>query len=428
MTKKQIIPKVSIVAIGNELVFGKIIDTNTQYISNLLYNCGFQLINLSCVRDDLLEIKEVLLRESLRSDIIITTGGLGPTADDLTRNAIADMNGSKLVENQPAKEKLIALLTRRKRNINENNLRQILFPEGSSILNNSIGTADGFITTLKNNSIIASFPGVPRELKVIFQDEFIPRLKKLNLYPSNPPVTENFRCFGMAEAVIGEKIESCNFSDEIEIAYRPTLPDILISFTHRGNIDNSAKLVELNSYIDKAIAAIGKEYVYTKDINETYPMLISKLFKEKKLTLSSAESCSGGLFAEQLISIPGASEFFLSSAVTYSNDTKINLLKVKSETISKFGAVSKETAKEMAEGIRNITKSDIAISITGIAGPDGGSDEKPVGTFWIGLSDKNHSEAFHYFYLTERNIFRSFTTYAAYSVLKKHLYRTEKIS
>lgn len=412
-------PYLSIVTIGNELISGRILDTNSQFISSELSSLGFKIRKIVLVGDTIEEISTAIKEELLKSQLIITTGGLGPTTDDLTRQALAKVANVPLKLNQKAKEKLIALLAKRGRVANENNLRQVEFPEGAEVINNDLGTADSFITKIKDIPVI-SLPGVPREMKYIFETQLKPYLEK-NFTLKQKPVSLSFRVFGIAEATLGEQIEGFKLPDYIEVAYRPNFPDIIITLKHLATTDNQQRIVELEKLNSTLIKHIGEDFVYSRKENDSLANTVTNLLIAKKQTLSLAESCSGGLLADTLISIPGASEFLLSSIVSYSNDTKIKLLGVQPKTIKTYGAVSKETVEEMASGIKEKTGSDFALAISGIAGPDGGTAEKPIGTFWVGLATPDSLTASKYFYPQERNIFRMMTVASALDLLRRQL-------
>ena len=412
-------PYLSIVAIGNELVSGTILDSNSQFLCAELTALGFQIKKVLLVGDNIKEISAAINGELAQSQLIITTGGLGPTTDDLTRQAIAQVANVALKLNQKAKEKLIELLVKRGRIANENNLRQVEFPEGAEVINNELGTADSFITKINNVPII-SLPGVPREMKHIFVNELKFYLEK-NFNLKQKPVSLSFRVFGMAEATLGEKIEGFNLPDYIEVAYRPNFPDIIITLKNLATTDNQERTSELEKIYPSLIRHLGENFVYSRKEKDSLANVVANLLIAKKQTLALAESCSGGLLADSLISIPGASEFLLSSIVSYSNEAKIKLLGVNPETIKTCGAVSKETALEMVKGIKAKLASDFALSITGIAGPDGASVEKPIGTFWVGLATADSAVAFKYCYPQERNIFRIMTVATALNLLRKQL-------
>lgn len=421
----------SIITIGNELVSGSILDTNSQFLCSELSELGFNIKKVVLVGDYVEDIIAALKIELSKSQVIITTGGLGPTTDDLTRIAIAALAGVKIEVNNQAKEKLIALLAKRGRVANENNLRQIEFPKGAEILNNEIGTADAFITKINNIPII-SLPGVPREMKHIFQNQLKPYLEK-HFTLQQKPINFSFRAFGLAEATLGELIESFKLPSYIEVAYRPNFPDIIITLKHKADLNNKDRSIELERLAPSLIKHIGEEFIYSRKEKDSLASTIANLLIAKKQTLSLAESCSGGLLADSLISIAGASEFLLSSIVSYSNDAKIRLLGVNPETIKNHGAVSKETAEEMAKGIKEKSGSDFSLAVTGIAGPEGGAStasgtstasgctEKPVGTFWIGLATPNLVYSSKHFYPQERNIFRIMTVATALDILRRQL-------
>jgi len=417
-------PSVILLAIGNELSSGKICDTNSSFLAKGLRSLGFETLGIEIIPDKLSDIESALRRSAQRAELLLTTGGLGPTSDDLTREAVSRTLGKLLEEDARAKAKLEALFNERKRPLHENNYRQVQFPSGAEILTNRLGTADAFVSffSLGQKTIpIVSLPGVPKELEIIFAETLSPWLQKYFSERLEEVSELSFRCFGCSESFLGRQIESAQLGELFEVAYRPMFPEVLISLLHLGTGDSEKKMAELEQAAKQARAAIGEEYVIAEGPDETLPKVVAKLLSERGLTLSAAESCSGGLVADAFVSIPSASKFFLSSLVTYSNDAKSTFLGVRPGVLERFGAVSAECALEMARGARYRAGANVGVSISGIAGPDGGSAEKPVGTFFIGLATAGFEQAWEFFYPHERNMFRKYSSYLALDVIRRHL-------
>jgi nicotinamide-nucleotide amidase len=415
----------SLIAIGNELVFGSIVDTNSAFLSQQLYRSGIRVKHICLVEDRLDDIVAELRREAERSDILFTTGGLGPTSDDLTRHSLALVSEKQLLGNEAAQKKLEALFAARKRPLSPNNYRQVEFPEGAEIITNSLGTADAFVTTVcradGTEVKIISLPGVPRELEHIYHEQLHGWLDRHFPTVEYQPVIGSLRCFGCSESFIGARIEELGLGSEIEVAYRPMFPEILLSFTHRGKQSRDARQAGIASTLAAVRAAIGEAFLFSDDPTMSLPVCLGRLLKERGLTLAAAESCSGGLIAHSLVSQPGASSFFSSSVTAYSNEAKSVYLGVRPAILSRYGAVSGETAVEMARGAKYKTGADFGVSVTGIAGPDGGTEEKPVGTFWIGLVTKDFEQAFPFFFPYERNLFRQYCATLALDMVRRKI-------
>lgn len=427
--------KLTIFAIGNELLSGAVIDTNTSLIAKLLRPYGILLQKAVILPDDHQVIVQAFAKEVPESDLIITTGGLGPTSDDLTRDAIAEAAGVRTQEHAAARAKLEELLKRRGRTVNENNLRQVYFPEGATVLTNRTGTADSFCTELRLSTPttttipVISLPGIPRETEILLHEEVLPFLKNRFSGLGQAPASTYLRCFGFSESYIGERIEAAKLSSSIQVGYRPIFPEILLTLTAAETTEcKEVPLVEKGELVAKAAImvaqAIGEDHVFSRGTDETTAKetmanTVAKLLQQKNLKFAAAESCTGGELSSMLVRIAGASEFFLGSAVSYSNAAKSALVGVRPALITKYGAVSKEVAIEMARGALLRLGADIAVSVTGIAGPDGGSEEKPVGTFWVGIATTKSEEAFPHFYPAEREMFRRYAATMALDLVRR---------
>ncbi|MGD1818581.1 MAG: nicotinamide-nucleotide amidohydrolase family protein [Pleomorphochaeta sp.] len=363
----------SICIIGSELTKGIIGDKHSQLISQELYKLNISVNQIIIVNDDG-SIEKVLESWLDDNDLIIVTGGLGPTSDDLTRSAIAKVANVNLVKNKEAYDDLYKRVQDR---IHGANYSQVYIPDGFSVLRNPNGTAAGFYGNIKKsnrNPLIVSMPGPPRELKPMFFDQVLPYLKNYVGYSEKQSV--ELSTFLICESKLEE---ACTSLAKKDISWGTRFQDDRISLFVTGN--DSA------NFIESLRKLIGKELVV--DGNETALNMLINTLKEKNLTISCAESCTGGLCAKLLTDNGGSSSFFEGGVVSYSNKIKNKVLNVKSETLEKYGAVSKETVIEMAENTLSLLDTDVAFSISGIAGPTGGTPEKPVGTVWFGFSSKN---------------------------------------
>lgn len=371
--------KAEIITVGTEILLGDIVNTNSQYLAKELASLGIEVYYQSSVGDNEQRLLQSFEDSLKRSDIVITTGGLGPTEDDITKEVACKYFGQDVELHMPSWEKIESYFKRLGVEITENNKKQAYFPKDSIILENNNGTAPGVILEKDNKKIIV-LPGPPREMKLMFENEVKPYLQKLT---DNVLVSETIRIFGIGEAALEDKI-----IDIIKEQSNPTVAPYVGDMEVRLRVMAKAKTEEkakelLNPVIQKIEDRVG-EYIYAKG-DTSIEEVVAKMLVEKNLTLSTSESCTGGLVSATLINYPGISSVFVEGCVTYSNESKVYRLGVKEETLEKYGAVSEETAREMAEGIAKHFGTNIGLSTTGIAGPDGGSDEKPVGLVYIGI-------------------------------------------
>ncbi len=369
--------KVSIINIGNELLLGRTVNTNLSWLGNQLAEIGLPITKSVTIQDDPQEIQNTLRSEWRQNDIVIITGGLGPTDDDLTKKTIADFFGKKLEFREEVWMDVQEIFTRRSLQVPEINRSQAMVPEGFVALRNTVGTAPGLYFTQDGKSLFA-LPGVPLEMKNLFENHISAILK--NKYQCNPVIIRQIRTWNISESALAEKLKDVSIPEEIKLAWLPQ--------TGRVDLRIYGYDKDLIEKCLNQIREIAQEWVWGED-EDTPQTILYEFLTKKNLTLAVAESCTGGLVQQLITSVPGASKYFNGGIVSYSNEIKINQLKVKSETIDKSGAVSVETAAEMALGVRTEFKADIGISVTGIAGPEGGSKEKPVGTVCFGISDKS---------------------------------------
>jgi nicotinamide-nucleotide amidase len=374
----------AIISVGNELLNGNTVDTNSNWLQNRLLTVSIPVVFSCAVTDDIQEIKNAIQYAAGKADIILITGGLGPTDDDLTRQAIAEFLGVKLEYHSELFEKIEKFFIAINRPMVEKNKIQAFLPAGTSEIENDLGTAPG-IFYQGNKKIIASFPGVPSEMKQMFDKSILPRLKKFS--QGDVIITRKIRCIGAGESAIAEMMgDMMNRQRNPLINCTVDHGIITLHIIARAKDKRTAETMAAKD-IERLCGILGR-LVYGFD-EQTLARVVGQKLLEKKKTLAIAESCTGGLIAKMITDIPGSSGYFTYGWVTYSNDAKITQLGVDKGVIERFGAVSSEVAAAMAEGARKKSGADFAISITGIAGPEGGSEQKPVGLVYISIAFKN---------------------------------------
>jgi competence/damage-inducible protein CinA-like protein len=374
---------ISIIAVGNEVLFGVIKNTTTPWLLSSLVSIGHEPVITTIVPDSISKIHDALDISLKASDMVILTGGLGPTPDDLTKNAVAGYLGLSMVHSKIAEKMIRDFFKRRDIHMPVSNLNQAMIPKGSELLKNIVGTAPG-IRILSGNKTIILLPGPPRELEPMWNNEVLPTLKT-----NSKLSTKDFFVLGMSESkmtdILGSILSNTN---EPTVAPYASLGQIRLRISsHANNFEDFENKI---SQLQNKLETLLKGFLFSKPA----PVALTEILKKNNLTISTAESCTGGLIAKTLTDIPGVSATFMGSAVAYSNQAKMDVLGVSEKTLEQFGAVSPEVAHEMAEGSRKVFKSDIAISSTGIAGPTGGTDEKPVGLVYMGVSTPEKTEIF----------------------------------
>lgn len=408
--------RIEIICIGDELLIGQTVNTNASWLGQTLGLIGAQVVKSSCIADDKTEIISALDGVSEGVHAVIITGGLGPTKDDITKHTLCSYFNTSLEIHQPTLEKIQAFFASRNRPMLESNNQQAELPIDCAILANNYGTAAGMWFE-KNEIIYISLPGVPYEMKAIVSEEVVPRFQdrfQLNAIYYKTALTQ-----GLGESFLAEKIKDWEDSlktQKLGLAYLPSPGIVKLRVTsNKGQRDN----VLISKYFDQ-LKELIPEYLFGFD-DDSLPKVLAQLLVSKQKTLGTVESCTAGLMANQLTSLPGSSAFFMGSLVTYSNELKVSLAEVNPKTIASFGSVSEQTAIEMAIGGRIKLGVDYCISTTGIAGPGGGSDLKPVGMVWIGFASEKTSFArqFHFGDNRERNILM--TVLSAQNLLRINL-------
>lgn len=378
--------KIHIITIGDEILIGQIVDTNSAWMAGELNLIGARVGYIHSISDDGDAIRETLDRALEDADAVLLTGGLGPTKDDLTKKALADYFGVELVFHEPTLVWIQALFERIGRPMKAEALHdQCLMPANAVILPNKMGTAPGMWFE-RQGKVIVSMPGVPSEMKYLMGQEVLPKLKAH--FGGKPIQHRTILTVGEGETIIAARIAAIEdqLPPHVKLAYLPAVGQVRLRLT--GIADDAAALEQILDEQAAAIADCLSDIVYGSG-DTTLEKVIGQMLLAKGLTICAAESCTGGHFSHSITAIPGASAYFKGAVVAYDNAVKQSVLGVRAETLERYGAVSEQTVLEMAKGARELLKTDMAISISGIAGPDGGTPEKPVGTIWMAIADKD---------------------------------------
>ena len=376
-----------LLTIGDEILYGQIVDTNSQWMSVELDKVGIKVIRKTTVGDQEEEILTAFAEAEKRADIILITGGLGPTSDDLTKPLLAKYFNCKLEIHEEALQEITAFFKSRGREMIEPNRQQAALPVCCTKITNPIGTAPGMWFE-KAGKVFMSMPGVPHEMKKMMTERVIPKLKEKfhtpNIYH------KVIRTIGIGESFLAEKIAPWENSlpQHIKLAYLPSLGEVKLRLT--GFSNSSSQLESEIDVLVEKLKVIAGDYIYGYG-DESIEVAIGKMLRERKLTLSMAESCTGGYLSHLITSVPGCSDYFLGSMVPYAYEIKMRQLGVKPEVLEKYGAVSEPTIIEMANIVRAKFNTDIGVATSGIAGPGGATPEKPVGMVWIAYSDKHQT-------------------------------------
>ena len=374
--------KAAIITIGDEILIGQTIDTNSAWIGAELSKSGFDVFRITSVHDRREDILYALGEVSGKADLVLITGGLGPTSDDITKPVLCEFFDTRLVMNEDVLKMIEEMMGRRKNPMNDNNRRQAYVPESCRVLKNEKGTAPGMWFE-KNGTIFISMPGVPSEMKYIMSEHVIPELNKR--FTSQVILHRNIMTYGTFEAKLAEIL--IPFEKElpanIRLAYLPSSGVIKLRLTGIGN--DHDMLMEIMSASVEALYRIIPEFIYGEN-EDPLEKVVGDLLKENKQTICTAESCTGGEIAHLITSIPGSSLYYKGSVIAYANSVKTRILNIPEELILKHGAVSEEVISYMAIETRRLLDTDYCIATSGIAGPEGGSESKPVGTLWMAVS------------------------------------------
>jgi nicotinamide-nucleotide amidase len=372
----------AVLSIGTELTRGELINSNAAWLSEQLTQLGFEVVEQVCVDDTESRIVEAIRRLSEGVSLIVSTGGLGPTTDDLTSQAVARALGVPLQRDHASLERIRQLFASFNRTMSASNEKQADFPEGADVLQNDVGTAPGF-GVRRGACQLYFLPGVPREMKHLWSDRIVPRIARRAERTSHQI---HLRTFGLPESQIGDLLAGVEGQfPGVTIGYRASFPEIEVKVLARAIDEQSAQA--LSERATELVRQRLGEVVFG-DRDATYPSAVGRVLRDRGLTLGVAESCTGGMIGSMLTSVPGSSDYMLLDAVVYSNGAKTSLLGVSEDLLRAYGAVSEESVLAMLDGVLRISKADLGVAVTGIAGPGGGSDEKPVGTVWLAVGSQ----------------------------------------
>ncbi len=417
--------QIEIINTGSELMLGSVLNTHQQWLCRELAHLGYVVTRQAAVADSS-EAIEHAVREALsRADLVITTGGLGPTSDDITRDKIAQLLGCSLWEDSSIVRHIEAFFVQRHRTMPSSTRVQAQVPEGATVLPNAHGTAPGLVMeipsgkfrTSGHGTILVMLPGPPRELRPMFTNQVVPLLR------AKFPLADDFVCrifktTGLGESLVEERIAIPlrSLTDQgLELGYCAHIGEVELRCVARGA---AAALTVARA--EEVIRPLLQEHIFGVG-EDTLEGTVIRLLTERQRTIAVAESCTGGFIAHRLTNVPGASAVFLSGLVTYSNEAKEQFLGVRSETLRLHGAVSEETVREMAEGVRRVTKADYGLAVTGIAGPAGGTPEKPVGTVFIGLASQRPTRVIRSTNHYDRETFKFVTSQQALDIARRAL-------
>ena len=407
----------TIITIGDEILIGQIVDTNSAWMATELNHLGIRIHDIHSVSDEREAITSAVQRAMQVSDVILITGGLGPTKDDITKKTLSELFKTDLYFHQETYDRICKLFERWGREPTEAHREQCYMPRSATILKNKKGTAPGMLFEEKGK-IIVSMPGVPYEMKYLMEFEVLPRLKKLQ--PETVVLHRTILTVGEGESRIAKRIAAIEdgLPETIKLAYLPGLGKVRLRLTAVGTDES-----RLNRQLDKEVKAIEAEipefiFGYGTD---TLEQVIGRMLVEAGKTLGTAESCTGGYIAHLITSIPGSSRYFHGSIIAYANKVKQNQLQVSDKTLMKHGAVSEPTVKEMIKGTIKTLGVDLAIATSGIAGPDGGTEEKPVGTIWLAVGDGEQIKTRKLQLSKDRLLNIKYTAYQALNLIRKFL-------
>jgi nicotinamide-nucleotide amidase len=379
------INKAVIISTGSELTTGRVMDTNSTYIADQLFALGVEVVAVLKVGDDFTQLSWALTQARELGDVVIGTGGLGPTADDLTAEAVANFLACKLERDEEVAATLKQRFQARNLTWTDNNAKQALFPQGAVVIPNPVGTAPGFRVPIGGGKSLFWLSGVPQEMSTMLNQSVIPWIAAQEGGIEQIFATV-FKIHGVTESNLEDLLKGIELPPQARFSFRAHFPDLSLGLTVKGAKENI-----FNALRERVRQSLGS-YIYAED-DSSLEAIVGKLLLLKNQTLALAESCTGGHISHRVTRIAGSSTYYYGGVVAYANETKIRFLGVNKATLAKYGAVSRETALEMSRGIRERTGASIGFSVTGIAGPSGGSPEKPVGTVWMSIAEQGNQEA-----------------------------------
>ena len=418
--------KAQLISIGNELLIGDTINTNASWMGQFLNDLGIEVTQIHTISDNHDLIISTIQGCMHESNIVFTTGGLGPTHDDITKATVAELFKAELVENEEVLQHIKALFKSRKIPFSTSNSWQAMVPENCEILFNKAGTAPG-MWFYENECYLVVLPGVPNEMKYLMEYQVLPKIKeKMNI--ENQIHTQYLKIAGIGESTLSDHVladVSDYLNDQVSLAFLPSYGRVTLRITGQGKTKNEA--IEQSKPLINYIHEKAKIYIYGDQKDHTLSERVGKLLIQNEKTIATAESCTGGLIANTITDIPGSSAYILGGIVSYSNSMKVKQLGVLDEDLIKFGAVSKNVALQMARGVAETTGADIGISTTGIAGPSGGSNAKPVGTVWIGYYSKKQHFAVKTLFTKHRLVNKQRTMIVALEIIRRCLSGIEEL-
>lgn len=414
--------KAEIIATGTEILLGQTLNTSAHYITGKLSELGIEVDFHTTVGDNRDRVEAVLKKALNRSDLVVTTGGTGPTVDDMTKELVAKVLGLKMQLDKDSLERVQHFFSSRGSVMPKTEEKEVYFPEGSQILKNDHGTAPGVILQSQGKTVII-LPGPPSEMKPMFDHDVIPFLEKVVSSDSGRMYSRVIKSFGWGESKIEQVLQDLMGNDQLGMTLLAKSSEMHIRLVVRSDREQHAlEVLDKNERIIRERLGVR---VFGKD-DETMLGIVNSILLSRGLTIATAESCTGGLLGASLSQEPGSSDTYLGGIVSYSNSLKERFLGVKSQTLQMYGAVSPETAREMAAGVKERSGSDLAVGITGIAGPGGGSNEKPVGLVYIGLATPEGVQANKFQFQGQRESVRQLSVLAALDLVRQYLLKVER--
>lgn len=409
--------KLDILNIGDELLIGQTLNTNAYWMAQELTKIGFEIRQQLTISDDELTIKKAVDEALKCSNVVLVTGGLGPTKDDLTLPVLNDYFGGQLIKDDAVYKDIESLILSRGFKMNQNNKNQAIVSSVCQPIRNEHGTAPG-LWFERDNKVVVAMPGVPYEMKAMLSNAIIPKLKAKYKLPEI--IHHMVYTQGLPESMLAELIEDWenNLPKSIKLAYLPSPGRVKLRLSSVG-FDRKALQKDIDNAV-RDLKNIIPDYIYSEN-NELLQSVIGDLLREKKATVATAESCTGGFIAHLITEIAGSSDYYLGSILSYANEVKINQLGVNADDIDKYGAVSQQVVEQMALGVRHKLKTDYAVATSGIAGPTGGSDEKPVGTVWIAVATPKGVKSEKYVFGKQRKINIERAAITALGMLRREL-------
>ncbi len=411
--------KAHIITIGDEILIGQIINSNAAFIGSKLSEVGVEVTKSTVVPDEYNAVMNEFKIATDANDLVLVTGGLGPTHDDITKKCIVDFFDTELVENDDVMEDLKRYFAEKGSEIIELNKEQALFPKIAKPIRNNRGTAPGILIE-KEGKIFVAMPGVPFEMKEMVLSTVAPKIRDLIIEKEKKfTLRKNLLTTGIPESVLYQKLGDVDeLLGSVTMAFLPSQFGVRLRLT--AIAESEEKASEQILEVEQKIRGKVGRYIYGKD-DDTLEGVIAKILTDRDLTIATAESCTGGLIANRLTNLSGSSKYFERGVVTYSNAAKVELLKVDEDVIMEKGAVSREVAMQMAEGVKAVSGVDIGLAVTGIMGPSGGTEEKPVGTVFIGICDEKVCTAEEFHFGNDRLLNKDRTSQAALEMVRRHL-------